>query len=180
MRFDPPATATPAGAWSRYFARILDLVLEIFVVGAAMAALEVDPFANVRPAGLADFLSGLVVTPLALAIDAVVLALFGTTPGKALFGIRVRGFEGRKLSFGQAILRNLGMWFFGLGLGIPIVTVVTLIVSARKLWARDQVVWDDLGGFDVTQDGVGNLRIAIGILVSASLLSAAMVLGTGM
>lgn len=168
---------TPAGPWSRYFARILDLALEIFIVGFAMAAIEVDPFANVRPAGLADFLSGLVVTPLALLIDAVVMALLGTTPGKALFGIRVRAF-GRKLSFGQAILRNLGMWLFGLGLGIPIVTVVTTIVSARKLWAGGDVAWDDFGSFEVTQDGVGNGRIALGIVLSLGIVSGAVLLGT--
>lgn len=168
---------TPAGPWSRYFARILDLALGVFIVGVAMAALDFDPFAGIRPPRLADFLSSLAVTPLALAIDAVVMAAIGTTPGKALFGIRVRAMGGSKLSFGQAILRNLGMWFFGLGLGIPIVTVVTLIVSARKLWKGDVVAWDDFGGIEVTQDGVGGLRIAFGIVLSLGIVTAAVLLG---
>lgn len=181
MSVEPYAEApahTPAGAWSRYFARILDLALEIFIVGFTMAALDVDPFAGIGPPRLADFLSGLVVTPLALLIDAAVMAAVGTTPGKAIFGIRVRAPGGGKLSFGQAILRNLGMWFFGLGLGLPIVTVVTMIVSARKLWSAGDLAWDDFGGFEVTQDGVGNLRIALGIVLSLGIVTGAVLLGT--
>ena len=91
--------------------------------------------------------------------EASLLSTFGTTLGKWLFKIKVRTQPyGEKLSFGNAISRSFSVWLIGLGLGIPIITLITQLVSYSKLKKSGKTSWDEEGGYQVIHDKIGPLQ----------------------
>lgn len=52
-------------------------------------------------------------------------AVFQSTPGQRLFGLRVRSFHGTRISFGQAFQRSFGWILSILLLGLPLLEVLT-------------------------------------------------------
>ena len=70
--------------------------------------------------------------------------LVGKTVGKALMGLRVLGQDGRRLTFGQALIRALSYYISGLALFIGFLWV--LVDDRRQAWhdklARTLVVYE--------------------------------------
>lgn len=66
-----------------------------------------------------DLLSVFIPFLLMLLLEPLLLHLWGTTPGKFLFGMKLRDSEGEKLSLSDAFFRTWGALFWGLGLNIP-------------------------------------------------------------
>jgi len=67
---------------------------------------------------------------------------------------------------------------YGLGLGIPIITLFTHIQAYNRLTRRGVTWWDEEGGFQVTHRRIGPVRasaailllvLSIGLMVAASL-----------
>lgn len=145
-----------AGLWSRFWARNFDLMIFGVVVRLALAPVFPDIFwATSFWGGLIEAILWL---PLALVLDALVMASFGTTPGKALWGLSVRSATGARLSLPAIVKRNFGFWLYGFGAGIPLLGIVTLALNywqGRKgLPAR----WDRGAGHQVRQKPIGWLR----------------------
>ena len=69
-------------------------------------------------------------------------AAFGTTLGKALFGIRVLQPDGNNPSFGQAISRSYSVLVSGLYLGIPIAYLFGANKFIRDLQKGVKPSWD--------------------------------------
>jgi hypothetical protein len=91
----PIAPLMTAGPWRRFFARVLDLLWESAIVAAVPlwllpAKLWTSPYA------ILALVLGTI--PLALVIHALMSAMFGTTPGKALFNVRRRSVQRHQLS----------------------------------------------------------------------------------
>ncbi len=61
----------------------------------------------------------------------------GQTPGKRLLGIRIRGEDGGRLSYGRAF----GRWVVAVLLGI--FTITLLISYLRPLWNEKNQTWQD-------------------------------------
>lgn len=103
-------------------------------------------------------------------VEALLLSWWGTTPGKALLRVRVRKNDGRKLSYAEALSRSYSVWTRGLGLGIPLVSLFTLIGSEGKLRTSGRTSWDGAGGYVVGHQQIGALRIiaavAIGLILT--------------
>ena len=72
---------------------------------------------------------------LMLLLEPLLLHLWGTTPGKFLFGMKLRDSEGEKLSLADAFFRTWGALFWGLGLDIP-------YFGFWRLWRSYSVVMD--------------------------------------
>lgn len=72
---------------------------------------------------------------LMLLLEPLLLHLWGTTPGKFLFGMKLRDSEGEKLSLADAFFRTWGAVFWGLGLNIP-------YFCFWRLWHSYSVVMD--------------------------------------
>ena len=152
---DPPqaagtAPAPPAaGPWPRYWARACDVTLWALVlalVGGVLVGLfapsALDRLA--QSAGrLEDQLLALLLLPFAMALDALTYALFGNTPGKWLAGLRVADLEGRKLSLGRYTVRNLGVYVYGLALGLGLIGLFTLIHNFNRVRNGDVTSWDE-------------------------------------
>lgn len=123
-RFAPPRDEKPLPRdpfqhpWRRYFARSLDLGL----YGLAILAVLLLGF-HVPLEIMASRVVGLLVSWLAnlpmLLLEPLMLSRWGTTPGKALLGIRVLDPEGQKLSLLQARRRTMTVFAKGMGYGIP-------------------------------------------------------------
>ncbi len=105
-------------------------------------------------------------------IEPILFALLGTTPGKALLAIDVRTQSGNRLSFGQAMNRSFGVWFYGWGMGLPFVQLVTLPTAHVNLTIEKITTWDRQGDFHVSHGRIGVLRGTIATVLIVGLLRA--------
>lgn len=80
-------------------------------------------------------------------------ALFGTTPGKWVAGLRVRTLRNEKPPLGDLLARNLRMYFSGLALGFPLVSLFTIVRSFHVLKANELVSWDTVSNTRVYDVG---------------------------
>jgi uncharacterized RDD family membrane protein YckC len=162
--FTPAVEATPrvvalaapsaAYAWRRFFARSLDMGLPFVLVFALAGVNETDLMqGNVSP------LLNVVGVGLWVPIEALLIALSGTTPGKALLGIRIANAEGGRPSPAVALSRSMRVWVQGLGLGLPLIILVTEALSYSRLTRTGATPWDDSLALHVEYQRLGPIRI---------------------
>lgn len=137
--------------WRRYFARTLDYALcltlwELFL----SLVLRVN---ILSPSAGQTILSVIMSLGLMCVLEAAFLHFFGTTPGKALFGLKLTRSDGSYFSYLDALWRTGRVALFGLGLMIPLVSLVALILSYQRCshqvsqpWALDDEGWSDPSG----------------------------------
>ena len=75
-------------------------------------------------------------------LEPVLLTLFGTTLGKWILGIRVTDNDGRRMSYSKALERTWGMLLNGMGLRIPIYSLIRLWKSYRAHSRGDTLDWE--------------------------------------
>jgi len=143
-------TLQPGRPWIRWLARLLD-------GGFFLLAIEVIE-------GLTGRSAALVVAVLSIPFEAFLLATWGYTPGKWLLGVAVRSARGGKLALGEALHRAGAAMIFGMGAGLDF-NVVTGLVAKRRLERTGSTYWDDLGGFRVTHEPIGGLRVLLFIFL---------------
>lgn len=140
--------------WIRYWARSVDSLLAALGFAIVIGFLSPGAFAE-DDGDVALFFSALFVW---IFVEAIMLSVWGTTPGKALMRIAVTRDGVRPLAFGDALARSFRVWFFGLGMGIPIVSVFTLIAAYKKLISRGKASWDTKLDLQVNHGKVSGLR----------------------
>lgn len=122
--------------WIRFWARTLDVMIFGVVVGVAIGLLIPEAL------DMLDGLFNVLILGVICLVESVFLTLFGTTPGKAIFRISVRHADGSRLSFPEALVRSLRVLYRGLGLGIPLVSMITQIVACNRLSNNGITSWD--------------------------------------
>lgn len=75
-------------------------------------------------------------------IEAILLATWGTTPGKFLLKISIKSINGRKLDFGKALRRSFLVWFQGMSLGIKWLSLFSMLLSYWQLKYLGSTLWD--------------------------------------
>ncbi len=165
FRGEAAAEETEAGwkreprPWMRYFARIIDITIAGAVFGVATSSfVPVEVLGNAVVANVAATLVLMVSEPF-------LLAHWGWTPGKSLLGVRVRRRDGRRLSLGQAFWRAWGVAFSGMGLGIPIVSFITLLVAYNRLTKTGITSWDENDDLQVTHKDPGLVKGTVAALI---------------
>lgn len=159
--FDASLVAGEPHPWRRWFARIVDMTLTAFVLGIVVGILA--PSSTIFNSSLGTSVLVLLVWMVA---EPFVLTHFENTPGKALLNIRLRTTDGRSLKLDQAFQRSARVWFFGMGAGLPIVSLFTLANSYNKLNKEGITRWDKVGNFSVTHGPIGMGRVvAIGLFI---------------
>jgi tol-pal system protein YbgF len=123
--------------WLRNLARNFDYALTYFIL--VFAAVILDIGVIVRHGTI---FWGILFFLLWIPIEALLLSVFGTTPGKALFNLKVAVNGGAKPSFSLAINRTLRVWVHGLGFGIPLVSMITAILAYTQLRDVNETSWD--------------------------------------
>lgn len=166
--------------WRRYFAKQCDVLLFSLVsmFGLMISLTVVSPEAAGR---LGEGMNNqLVATMLSLFLWAILewlcLTFVGTTPGRALYGIELRMVDGSKLSGATALSRAFLVGVKGMGLGIPLVALVTCIVGYNVLNKDGRSTWDAELGTRVTHIQWSPLRALSVVLVTTVLFFALVVL----
>lgn len=184
--------ATRVNPFRRGFARMFDYCFLGLVMIAIFQPMEADPTLswseqwqksmefNQSEAGR-DFQIYYLVAMLAWApIEALLLSMFGTTPGKAIFGLYVqvkdsgtRDKRGILPDFFPALGRSLGVWLIGYGAGLPLFTMVTMTFGFFQLMTKGSVLWDRKYGTEVVlrPPTIWRFVLAIALFLSLLLLS---------
>jgi len=150
---------TQVRPWVRYWARTLDICLLTIPIGLLLgifAPLFVMQKNN-------DALLGIVALFLYVFVEALLLSSFGTTPGKWLFKIQLAHASGNPISYSQALTRAINVWWRGLGIGFPIVGLITNVVAYERLKRYGITSWDREGNFVVAHEKIGTARILVAI-----------------
>ena len=172
------ASFEPASPWRRYWARSIDITVSMFLVAVLTGAIRPSLIGQLNAAVGARWVILLLLLPFALVLDAGIYRVLGNTPGKAIAGIKVLTEDGRRLLGGRAYLgRNFGVYFFGLGLGLPLISLFTLIYGYRRAAAGETSTWDRLAASRVHALSADTRRtwLAAGIYVLC--VAAAVALG---
>lgn len=135
--------------WFRYFARMLDYSVWAIMLGFVLgftSALWPNAFGDYMFNGAGSNVAwNLLATLTWVPVEAVVIALWGSTLGKAAFGIRVESGDGKAiqpLTMAKSFRRALGVYTWGIGLGVPLVTLFTMWWSYRHLSKAEPLNWE--------------------------------------
>ena len=139
----------PVAPWRRYFALYLDTMVHgvigyfmIGYIGGSIAPSEVDrAFAVLEKPG-GQLLEIMVTVFLAAVVGAVVVGTTGSSIGKAIFGVKVVDGSMRPIGLWRGLKREVYIWSAGLGFGIPLISLFTLVFSYRRLQGRGTTAWD--------------------------------------
>lgn len=141
--------------WIRYWARSFDFLLFSVIFGGA-AAIFMPGIESVN-----DTLFGILLLFAYNFAEPAMLALFGTTPFKALLCVRVRNQDGSKLSYVQGLRRMMTMWVNGQGLGIPLVQLFACLHAYNRLTKEGITSWDKAGPFTVSHQTLPWWRVLL-------------------
>jgi len=146
-------TAKPR-PWVRFWARMVDYSLFSLFLGLIIGSFDfvshtLEPF------------YGMVSIFLWVFVETVLVATWGTTPGKWLLKTFVRDQDNHRLTFFDALNRSFSVWWIGVGAGLPIVSLITMIVASVKLSNTGTTSWDHRNKYRVFHDKVGILRTLI-------------------
>ena len=145
--------------WVRYWARMMDVMLFGLPCGIIIGFIH-EPLLE-----LPDVIFGIIIMFLYVFVEPIMLSAWGTTPGKALLNVRLRKADGDKLSYGEALRRSVNVWVRGLGLGIPIVSLFTLMNAYNRLAKEGMTSWDEEGDFRILHRLVGAGRVILTVIV---------------
>ena len=106
-----------------------------------------------------NVLCGLAGWGLLVLIEPLLLARFGTTAGKWCMGITVTRPDGERLSYSEALNRTALVWFYGAGLGLPLVELVCSYLSYRRYTRGEELAWEE--GSVERFDGRGTGKMAL-------------------
>lgn len=159
-----PKIEYPVRPWVRYWARQLDFyimelplgILFVLAVPAIMALPEIVLWS--------------ILLPICAVFEALLLSTWGYTPGKWLLKVKVRTESGACLTFREALKRSFSVIYYGMGLGIPIISLITSVSSYERLKDQGVTKWDEAGSLTVTHDKIGIPRIICLLAIYSVLL----------
>ena len=126
--------------WRRYWARRLDLFLyTLLIVGVLTLGFHVNLAKSGR---LLSLISTYLALGVMLVVEPLLLRLFGTTPGKALLGLRVTYQDGTHLSYVDAQARTWDVISRGMGWNLPIYSLYRLWKCYRAQSDGEEMAWD--------------------------------------
>lgn len=172
--------------WRRYFARHLDYAVwgstAMFTISIGLLIVSAplhDQFKSLLSGPTGELIGYVLALVLAAIINAFLIGLTGGNLGKWLFGVRVLNEAGRPIGLIRSFQRELRVLVFGLGLGVPIIALATLLFAYQKLKADKVTSWDRALALKVVhrEDGVSqNIGFIMGIIWVMSLSGGLIVL----
>ena len=127
--------------WKRFFARTLDAGLAATVFWSLfMLIFRISP---TRMNGVGwDAAQWMVWLLMLVTLEPVCLHLFGTTPGKAILGLRVESIDGGRLTVKAARDRIWAMLWYGEGANLPVYGLVRSWKSFKACLDGDGLPWE--------------------------------------
>jgi uncharacterized RDD family membrane protein YckC len=143
----------------RWLARIIDMALwspfaytlQVLCLIGLNEIIGVSLNDQPRPSAFMFVFSSILFLLYLMLIDTVAGAVFGNTPGKALLHIQVTEQDGKAMSLGRRLKRNLGVGVFGLGLSVPILNWVAMLSQYIKTKDGGTSTYDKALGFSVVK-----------------------------
>jgi uncharacterized RDD family membrane protein YckC len=148
-------------AWMRFWARTIDVMLftiifSFFLVYFPMKVLQLIAGINyIMPISLFVW----------VLVEALLLSVWGKTPGKAIFGMTVSEMDGSKLSFSRALNRSASVWFFGMGCGINIIELIANVTSYIRLSKKGITRWDQNGEYRIIHTKINTVNVIIAVII---------------
>jgi uncharacterized RDD family membrane protein YckC len=131
--------------WARFGARIIDLVLFQIVVLLFLPATVLPDPENSMAVNI-FFIAFSIGTLIGWTFfEAAFLSLFGMTPGKWMYRVRIMHPEGRFLRYGEALSRSFQVLLQGLAAGLPGVWLITMALAYKELMETGSTAWDRRG-----------------------------------
>lgn len=127
--------------WRRYFARWLDLNL-YGVIGQALTVLVFHMHSD-HGAIINFIINWILLMLVLLLIEPLLLSRFGSTVGKALFGIAVCQKDGTHLTYLQGFNRTWDVVKSGMGYMIPVYNVVRMFRCYQLYVNGSEMEWDE-------------------------------------
>jgi uncharacterized RDD family membrane protein YckC len=160
---NPEISGLQIRPWVRYWARLMDLSLFYLLSGLVLGIIY-PPALKIN-----DMLLAIILLFVYAFVEPIMSTSWGTTPGKALLRVRLRKSNGKKPTYMEALGRSVSVWVGGWGLGIPIVSLITLIIAYNKLKKDGITTWDGGRDFNVSHRQIGATRVIITVLIFISL-----------
>lgn len=156
-----------AGPWRRWAARLLDywLINSIigFLVGCLLALMG---YAQIFSEPGWEIALGIFVALLTFITESLVYAIFGNTLGKWLFGARpVHEFNGEKLSSATYFVRNIYIFAFAFGLGIPFINCALFAYQYGRLSRGQAASYDEKLQIISTKHCANALKTTLGVMI---------------
>ncbi|MFL5482863.1 MAG: RDD family protein [Gemmatimonadaceae bacterium] len=147
--------------WPRWLARILDFYLTAFAAGIVSAFVNPGFFSSEN-----TFVTSFwVVVIHHFLVEPISFALGGRTIGKALLNIAIATTEGDSLDFSQSLRRSTNVWIKGMGLGIPLVSLFTVLHQYQELTKKGVTSYDRGESYKVTHGKISGIRAALLVFV---------------
>lgn len=159
--------------WRRFFARSLDMSLYDAILNVAwLLAFRDGSFLRLQMANLfTTAFSSMALLALTLALEPLWLHFWGWTPGKWLFGLKLRDEDGAKLSIAQARGRCRELAWQGYGWNIPFWSLWRMWQGrVAGLEGRD-CPWDSEEGYRYIKE---ERRFSVPVFVAAQAVLAGM------
>ncbi len=134
---------TPLHPVQRFFARFFDIFLYRLVVVWIQLLNDINPLTPFETP-----LEGVKYALPYIVLDAILMHIWGTTPGKILLGVKVSTVSGHRLSIGASLLRSLRIWV--LGFGMFFLWFISLPISYFMAKRLGKFVWDVPKNYQIT------------------------------
>ena len=151
--------------WVRYWARSVDLFVFTVIFGFIVGVAGIFNEVAWQLLELPDAVFGIIIICLYPFVEAVFISNWGASPGKWILNTKVLNKYGEHLSYTEALIRSFRIVWQGMGLGIPIVSLVTLLISYSNLKNNSITRWDANLETVVMHKKIGVTRIFITILI---------------
>jgi uncharacterized RDD family membrane protein YckC len=126
--------------WIRFFARTLDLSIYGLLWAAFSQLILRFNSDNITFGTLID---SFIAYSIMLLLEPLLLSVWGSTPGKWIFGLVVRDRDGNKLSYRNAAARTWGVIGSGCGYGIPIYNLYRHYKSYKLCKEQQSLPWEE-------------------------------------
>ena len=150
-----------AGAWTRWTARMLDLILESAVIGIIIATVWGIPD------NISEGILNIIVAPFAFLIDSAVYAVCGNTLGKWLFDVKVVDQYGKVIPNKKYFHRNIRVYC---GLALPIVSLFTFLTQYNRVSKGNPTTYDETLNLKSIRYNANGFKTLLGIILFISVL----------
>ena len=159
----------------RYLARAIDLTIVGLMVSFVQFVLLHHNLVNISKGE--NVLCGLAGWGLLVLIEPLLLSRFAATAGKWCMGITVTRPDGERLSYSEALNRTALVWFYGAGLGLPLVELVCSYLSYRRYTRGEELAWESGSVERFDERGIGK---SVLLYAASTALSLALTLAMGL
>ena len=152
-------------------ARCLARFIDYLLFGLLLGSLNV--YANLLRLDIPTPLFPIIVTFAWVFVEAALLSVLGTSPGKWLLKTTIIDKSLKKPGYFGALRRSLSVWCNGIGTGIFFIVPVTMAISYQRLRKEGYAPWDREGRFSLIHGKVSGRRFFFSFLffVTFSLLN---------